>query len=163
MTFETLPWPRRHTALVLGLRHRAAGRHVVRLTASGTVGLAAATTTALGCNGTVTIRYSSGSRRLATRKALVGPHCGYSTSARIRYSGLMRVRVRASFSGNTYQAPVNSLRAGETRMSARLRAQLSPEALTTSAMICESWLPCHAIGDLPGGSVISRAFGIASA
>ncbi len=107
MMFETLPWPRRHTVLILGLRHRAAGRHVVRLTASGTVRLAAATTTALGCNGTVTIRYSSGSHRLATRKALVGPQCGYSTSARIRYSGLMRVRVKASFSGNTYQAPVN--------------------------------------------------------
>ena len=26
-------------------------------------------------------------------------------------------------------------------------------------MICDSWLPCQATGDLPGGSVIRRAFG----
>jgi hypothetical protein len=107
MTFETLPWPRRHTALVLGLRHRGTGRRTVRLTASGEIGLASATTTALGCNGTVTIRYYAGSHRLATRRALVGPHCGYSASAQIRYHGVMRVRVKASFSGNIYQAPVN--------------------------------------------------------
>jgi hypothetical protein len=107
MTFETLPWPRRHTALVLGLRHRGTGRSTVRLTASGDVGLASTTTAALGCNGTVTIRYYAGSRRLATRRALVGPRCGYSASAQIRYHGVMRVRVRASFSGNVYQAPVN--------------------------------------------------------
>ncbi len=107
MTFETLPWPRRHTGLVLGLGHRGAGRGAVRVTARGTVSLATATTTALGCNGTVTVGYYAGSHKLATRSAFVGPHCGYSTSARIRYHGVMRIRVKARFSGNIYQAPVN--------------------------------------------------------
>jgi hypothetical protein len=107
MTFETLPWPRRHTALVLGLRHRGAGRHAVKLTASGKIGLASTTLTSLGCNGTVTIRYYAGSHKLATRKVLVGPRCGYSASAQIRYRGVTRLRVKARFDGNTYQAPVN--------------------------------------------------------
>lgn len=109
MTFETLPWPRRHTSLVLGLGHRSAGRGFARVTARGTIGLAATTTTPLGCNGTVTVRYYVGRRRMATRKALVGPHCGYSTSARIRDRASARITVRASFGGNTYQAPVNRI------------------------------------------------------
>jgi hypothetical protein len=107
MTFETLPWPRRHTVLDLGLRRRPSGRKALRVTASGTIVLAATTTTALGCNGTVTVGYYAGNRKLATSRALVGPHCGYSTSARIRYGTSALIRVRASFSGNVYQAPVD--------------------------------------------------------
>jgi hypothetical protein len=107
MTFETLPWPRRHTALIVALRQHSIGSHVVRLHAKGTIGLAAATSPSLGCQGIVTVRYYSGSHKLATRKALVGPRCGYATSARIHYLGFMRVTVKASFSGNIYQAPVN--------------------------------------------------------
>ena len=107
MVFETLPWPRRHTTLVLGLRDRGAGRSAVRINARGSIGLAALTAATEGCKGVVTLRYYVGSRHLATSRALVGPRCGYSASARIRYRGFTRVRVRASFSGNIYQAPVN--------------------------------------------------------
>src|SRR5579875_1212866 len=107
MTVETLPWPRRHTSIILGLGRRSAGRGHVRVTARGTIGLAIATTTAVGCNGTVTVRYFAGRKKLATRRALVGPHCGYSTNARVRYGTSTSIRVRASFSGNIYQAPVH--------------------------------------------------------
>jgi hypothetical protein len=106
MTFETLPWPRRRTTLVLGLRHHGAGRDV-KVTASGTIGLATATAPTLGCQGVVTVRYYTGSRQLATARALVGPRCGYSVSARIPYRGVTPIHVKASFSGNTYQAPAN--------------------------------------------------------
>jgi hypothetical protein len=108
MTFQTLPWPRRHTVLALVLHRHSTGRRAARITAKGTIGLSAATAATVGCQGTVTVRYYSGSQKLATRKALVGPRCGFSASARIRYrgSGSMRIRVKASFSGNTYQAPV---------------------------------------------------------
>ena len=41
--------------------------------------------------------------------------------------------------------------------------QRKPDASTTEAMICESWLPCQATGELPGRSVIRRAPGIAAA
>lgn len=107
MTFETLPWPRRHTSLVLGLRHHSDGVGAVMVSTRGAIGLAATTVAAAGCRGVVTVRYYIGRRHLATSRALVGPRCGYSTGARIRYRGLTQIRVRASFSGNVYQAPIN--------------------------------------------------------
>jgi hypothetical protein len=107
MTFETLPWPRRHTALVLGLQWHSAGFRAVRVSAKGNIGLSARTAATVGCQGTVTVKYYSGKHRLATRKVLVGPRCGFRASARIRFHDAMRLRVKASFSGNAYQAPVN--------------------------------------------------------
>ncbi len=107
MTFETLPWPRRRTTLGLGLRHRPTGRGSVRLTSSGTIGLAAATAATVGCHGIVTVRYYSGGHQLATVKALVGPRCGYGVSVRVPDRARTPIRWKASFSGNTYQAPVD--------------------------------------------------------
>jgi len=107
MSFATLPWPRRHTALAVELRRHMTGRHKVQLSARGTIGLAAATSSTVGCQGIVTVQYYSGHHKLAARRALVGPRCGYAASVQIHFLRSMRVRVEASFSGNTYQAPVN--------------------------------------------------------
>lgn len=107
MTFETLPWPRRHTALVLGVRRHRTYYGMVRVTAKGTIGLAAATSPSVGCTGVVTVRYIARGHQVAMSKVLVGPRCGYRASAQLRYHRGLSVRVKASFSGNIYQAPVN--------------------------------------------------------
>lgn len=112
VTFQTLPWPRRHTALSFAVASHMAGRARVRVITRGRIGLPAATLPSVGCSGTVSVRYYLGPHRLATSRALVGPRCGYSAGTRIRDGqGRLRVTVRVSYSGDIDQAPVNRSRA----------------------------------------------------
>jgi hypothetical protein len=50
-----------------------------------------------------------------------------------------------------------------SRISGRPRRHRPRARAAVSAITFDSWLPCHAIGDRPGSSVISRAPGIAAA
>ena len=66
--------------------------------ASGTLGLPAALTKALGCRGTVTIRVRRNGRTIATRRMRLSRTCRYSVRIRVR----RRATLKASFGGNTY-------------------------------------------------------------
>lgn len=111
VTFQTLPWPRRHTALSFAVASHMAGRTRVSVTTRGRIGLPAATLPSVGCSGAVSIRYYLGARRLGMSRAFVGPRCGYSAAARIPDDyGRLRLTVRVSYGGDIDQAPVNRSR-----------------------------------------------------
>ncbi len=105
LTFQTLPWPRRRTGLKLSVRARRATPTSSTVRTSGAVSLASGTTTALGCHGVIDVRFFAGRHLLGTTKVLVEPSCGFSAAATVPRSKHERIYVRASFGGNTYQAP----------------------------------------------------------
>lgn len=129
MTFETLPWPRRRTGLAITVTPHTTKRSTARFTVRGNITLPSTTPAALGCHGTVTVRYYLGRHQLATARAFVGPQCGFKASHKIhvvspkssaRDSSKRKgqgkskqplkpvaITIRASFGGNIYQAPIS--------------------------------------------------------
>lgn len=109
--FQTPPWPRPHTKLGFALRRTIDYRapYVYRLT--GAVSRAASVPVGYGCHGTVGIWVYQGHRQLAFHMVPIGlTTCTYRTVfrfAHIRGHGPSRLRIKARYFGDMWDAPSN--------------------------------------------------------
>jgi uncharacterized repeat protein (TIGR01451 family) len=83
-----------------------ATHHHGRVTIAGRVKLPAGVTRAAGCKGTVTIRETRGTRKVATRAVQVTHRCTYSGS--IKLTGRATGKITATFAGNPSLIPRSS-------------------------------------------------------
>jgi hypothetical protein len=109
--FQTPPWPRPHTKLGFTLRRTIVYRapYVYRLT--GAVTRTATVPAGYGCHGTVGIWFYQGRRQLAFHMVPIGlTTCTYRSTfrfAHIKGHGPSRLRIKARYFGDIWDAPSN--------------------------------------------------------
>lgn len=111
LTFTTLPFPRPLPRVRASTGPHRARHKPYLFSTTGQVALPASIPAALGCNGTVAIRYFVGHRSVALGLAAVQPNCSFGgavTFHKLVNKVSTRLRVEIRFRGNAYLASTSA-------------------------------------------------------